>query len=148
MDETKDLHKWRCYLKWPLRLFKFYIFVIFEFISKNSKKVYEEDIFRWQDILQFFSGEFKDYKYVKFTQTLGALTTEQHWLNIVIWEYDYIYIFKWNIFIWLKETGINVIFRGYHDTKWKIWHHLECWVSMKETGLNVIFGGYDETKWW
>ena len=26
-----------------------------------------------QDILQFFSGEFKDYKYVKFPQTLGAL---------------------------------------------------------------------------
>ena len=24
-------------------------------------------------VLQFFSGEFKDYKYVKFPQTLGAL---------------------------------------------------------------------------
>ena len=38
----------------------------------TAKKVYEDDIFGRQDILQFFSGEFKDFKYVKFPQTLGA----------------------------------------------------------------------------
>ena len=42
-------------------------------INFNSKKVNEDEIFGQQDILQFFSGEFKDYKYVKFPQTLGAL---------------------------------------------------------------------------
>ena len=39
----------------------------------NSKKVYEDEIFCRQNILQFFSGEFKHYKYVKFPQTLAAL---------------------------------------------------------------------------
>ena len=39
----------------------------------NSEKVNEDEIFGRQDILQFFSGEFKDYKYVKFPRTLGAL---------------------------------------------------------------------------
>ena len=36
-----------------------------------KKSLYEDEIFVRQDILQFFSGEFKDYKYVKFPQTLG-----------------------------------------------------------------------------
>ena len=31
----------------------------------NSEKVHEEDIFVRQDILQFFSGEFNDYKYLE-----------------------------------------------------------------------------------
>ena len=35
--------------------------------------VYEDEIFTQQDIYIIFSGEFKDYKYVKFPQTLGAL---------------------------------------------------------------------------
>ena len=39
-------------------------------VNFNSKKVDEEEIFSRQDILQFFSGESKDYKYVKFPQTL------------------------------------------------------------------------------
>ena len=39
----------------------------------TAKKVYEDEIFGRQDILQFFSGEFKDYKYEKFPQTLGTL---------------------------------------------------------------------------
>ena len=39
----------------------------------TAKKSREDEIFDRQDILQFFSGEFKDYKYVKFPQTLGAL---------------------------------------------------------------------------
>ena len=43
-------------------------------VNFNSKKVHEDEIFGRQDILQFFSGEFKDYKYVKFPQTLGALS--------------------------------------------------------------------------
>ena len=34
-------------------------------VNFNSKKVYEDEIFGRQDILQFFSGEFKVYKYVK-----------------------------------------------------------------------------------
>ena len=42
-------------------------------VNFNSKKVNEDEIFGRQDILQFFSGEFKDYKYVKFPQTLAAL---------------------------------------------------------------------------
>ena len=42
-------------------------------VNFNSKKVYEDEIFGRQDILQFFSGEFKDYKYVKFPQMLEAL---------------------------------------------------------------------------
>ena len=29
-------------------------------VNFNSKKVYEDDIFSRQDILQFFSGEFKE----------------------------------------------------------------------------------------
>ena len=37
------------------------------FRQLNSKKIYEDEIFGWQDILQFFSGEFKGYKYVKFS---------------------------------------------------------------------------------
>ena len=36
-------------------------------------EVYEDEIFGRQDILQFFSGESKDYKYVKFPQTFLAL---------------------------------------------------------------------------
>ena len=39
-------------------------------INFNSKKVYEDEIFGRQDILQFFSGESKDYKYVKFPRRL------------------------------------------------------------------------------
>ena len=35
------------------------------FINFNSEKVHEDDIFVRQDILQFFSGESKDYKYLK-----------------------------------------------------------------------------------
>ena len=44
------------------------------YINSNwvTKKVYEDEIFGRQDILQFFSGEFKDYNYVKFPQTFGA----------------------------------------------------------------------------
>ena len=42
-------------------------------VNFTSKKVNEDEIFGRQDILQFFSEEFKDYKYVKFPQTLGAL---------------------------------------------------------------------------
>ena len=35
-------------------------------INFNNEKVHEVDIFVRQDILQFFSGESKDYKYLKF----------------------------------------------------------------------------------
>ena len=35
------------------------------FVNFNSKKVDEDDIFVRQDILQFFSVESKDYKYLK-----------------------------------------------------------------------------------
>ena len=34
-------------------------------VKFNSEKVYEDDIFVRQDILQFFSRESKDYKYLK-----------------------------------------------------------------------------------
>ena len=34
-------------------------------VNFNSEKVHEDDIFARQDILQFFSGESKDYKYIK-----------------------------------------------------------------------------------
>ena len=34
-------------------------------INLNSENVHEDDIFVRQDILQFFSGETKDYKYLK-----------------------------------------------------------------------------------
>ena len=34
-------------------------------VNFNSKKVHEDDIFVRQDILQFFSEEPKDYKYLK-----------------------------------------------------------------------------------
>ena len=34
-------------------------------VNFNSKKVHEDDIFVQQDILQFFSEESKDYKYLK-----------------------------------------------------------------------------------
>ena len=44
-------------------------------VNFNSKKVYEDEIFGRQDILQFFSGEFKGYKYVKFSiDVRGTLT--------------------------------------------------------------------------
>ena len=43
-------------------------------VNLNSKKVYEDQIFGRQDILQFFSGESKDYKYVKFrSDVIGTL---------------------------------------------------------------------------
>ena len=48
-----------------------------------SKKVNEDEIFGRQDILQFFSGEFKDYKYVKFPQTLGGTLIERTYSKIV-----------------------------------------------------------------
>ena len=35
------------------------------FVNFNSEKVHEDDIFVLQDILQFFSEESKDYKYLK-----------------------------------------------------------------------------------
>ena len=35
-------------------------------VNFDSEKVHEDDIFVRQDILQFFSGESKDYKYLKF----------------------------------------------------------------------------------
>ena len=38
-------------------------------VNFNSKNVYEDEIFSQQDILQFFSGESKDYKYSKSPQT-------------------------------------------------------------------------------
>ena len=34
-------------------------------VNFNSKKVREDDIFVRQDILQFFTGESNDYKYLK-----------------------------------------------------------------------------------
>ena len=34
-------------------------------VNFNSEKVDEDDIFVRQDISQFFSGESKDYKYLK-----------------------------------------------------------------------------------
>ena len=34
-------------------------------VNFNSKKVHEDDIFVRQDILQFFTGESNDYKYLK-----------------------------------------------------------------------------------
>ena len=34
-------------------------------VNFNSKKVHEDEIFVQQDILQFFSVESKDYKYLK-----------------------------------------------------------------------------------
>ena len=34
-------------------------------VNFNSEKVHEDDIFVRQDILQFFSGESKDYKYLE-----------------------------------------------------------------------------------
>ena len=34
-------------------------------VNFNSEKVHGDDIFVQQDILQFFSGESKDYKYLK-----------------------------------------------------------------------------------
>ena len=34
-------------------------------VDFNSENVHEDDIFVQQDILQFFSGESKDYKYLK-----------------------------------------------------------------------------------
>ena len=34
-------------------------------VNFNSEKVHEDDIFVRQDILQFFSEESKDYKYLK-----------------------------------------------------------------------------------
>ena len=34
-------------------------------VNFNSEKVHEDDIFVRQDILQFFSGESKEYKYLK-----------------------------------------------------------------------------------
>ena len=42
-------------------------------VNFNSEKVHEDDIFVLQDILQFFSGESKDYKYLKSPLTLYAL---------------------------------------------------------------------------
>ena len=42
-------------------------------VNFNSEKVHEDDIFVRQDILQYFSGESKDYKYLKSPWTLYAL---------------------------------------------------------------------------
>ena len=42
-------------------------------VNFNSEKLHEDDIFVRQDILQFFSGESNDYKYLKSPLTLDAL---------------------------------------------------------------------------
>ena len=47
----------------------------------TAKKVYEKDIFARQDILQFFSGEFKDYKSVKFPDVRDTLTQNLRFLD-------------------------------------------------------------------
>ena len=39
----------------------------------TAKKSLKMKFFCRQDVLQFFSGELKDYKYVNFPQTLEAL---------------------------------------------------------------------------
>ena len=44
----------------------------------NSKKVYEDEIFSRQDILQFFSGESKDYKYSKSPQNRIGKPVNNH----------------------------------------------------------------------
>ena len=45
-------------------------------VNFNIKTFYEDNIFGRQDILQFLSGEFKDYKYVKISTAItGTLTT-------------------------------------------------------------------------
>ena len=52
-------------------------------VNFNSKKVHEDEIFGRQDILHFFSGEFSDYKYVKFPQTYrGILNKNCHALDV------------------------------------------------------------------
>ena len=47
-------------------------------VNFNSEKVHEDDIFVRQDVLHFFSGESKDYKYLKSPKTLYALQEEFH----------------------------------------------------------------------
>ena len=42
-------------------------------VNFNSKKVLEENIFGWQDILQFFSWASEDLKYLKFPNPKWAL---------------------------------------------------------------------------
>ena len=42
-------------------------------VNFNSEKIHEDDIFVRQDILQFSSGESKDYRHLKSPQTLYAL---------------------------------------------------------------------------
>ena len=52
-------------------------------VNFNSKKVHEDEIFGRQDILHFSSGEFSDYKYVKFPQTYrGILNKNCHALDV------------------------------------------------------------------
>ena len=43
-------------------------------VNFNSKKVKEDVIFGRQDMLQFFSGQFKYCKYLRYLQTLGVNT--------------------------------------------------------------------------
>ena len=42
-------------------------------VNFNSEKVHEDDIFVWQDILQFFSEESTDYKYLKSPDVIRTL---------------------------------------------------------------------------
>ena len=44
-------------------------------VNFNSEKVHEDDIFVLQDILQFFSGESKDYKYNVFKIPIDVIRT-------------------------------------------------------------------------
>ena len=52
-------------------------------VNFNSKKVYEDQIFGRQDILQFFSGESKDYKYVKFRSDVIGTLKVNAWFKII-----------------------------------------------------------------
>ena len=57
----------------------------------TAKKVYEDEIFGRQDILKFFSGEFKDYKYVKFPIDFRGTLDFAFYIGSTPTFYDLIY---------------------------------------------------------
>ena len=69
-------------------------------VNLNSKKVLEDKIFGWQDILQFFSWASEDFKYAKS---------------------PYIYIYIYNIYIYIYSTNkgtVQVLINIYSTNKY------------------------------
>ena len=77
-------------------------------VNFNSKKVYEDEIFSQQDILQFFSGESKEYKYLKSPQTVIDTLKNSAYSGS---------FFNQLLAVWISDETLFLVF----DLLWQTW---------------------------